>query len=224
MLLPYSAFWLWHTMDAERDPKETDHVALARSLCDAGCLRFGEFTLKNGEVSPVYVNLRAAYAMPEVLVEIALAMGRVMEPIGAEWLAGPELSGVPLATALSLLLKRPFCCVRGEYEKHGMRQIVDPAPPRNAHAVIVDDVCTDGQTKIAAAQRLRTTGARLTHAVVFVDRESGGRARLQDHNIRLHACYTLRELVVNAHCAQRISDSACQSVMDYLGRGFDATR
>lgn len=192
---------------------------VAAELCDAGCLQFGTFGLKNGEDSPVYVDMRAVCSSPALLRVVIDLMAGQLHPLGADWIAGVALSGIPLATGLSLALNIPFCMVRDEFKPHGTQRIVDPLPPRNSRVVLVDDVCTDGATKIEAVKKLRMVGAQVTDAVVFLDRQTGGRAQLLGNEVCLWTCFTLRGLVVSACDARKITEEKMRATLNYLQRG-----
>ena len=78
------------------------HAALIRGLYEIGAIRFGQFTLKSGIVSPFYIDLRVVISFPEVLEQIGVLMAAEVRRCGGERVGGIPYAGLPLAVATSL--------------------------------------------------------------------------------------------------------------------------
>ena len=72
-------------------------AALADRLLDAGCVRFGQFTLKSGLQSPIYLDLRQIISDPALLAEVADAYVRLLRGLHFDRLAGLPYAGLPIA-------------------------------------------------------------------------------------------------------------------------------
>lgn len=183
-------------------------------LVETGALRFGDFTLKSGRKSPYFVNIG------NVADGVGLsALGEILgEKIASELcvddydvLFGPAYKGIVLAAAASLALYSffginiPFAYDRKEMKSHGEGgSFVGAGLDRpGARVLLLDDVITDGGTKVEAVDRIGTeTGAKVTGIVVVVDRmekDDTGMlysARIQEETgVPVHSLTTLVDIV-----------------------------
>jgi orotate phosphoribosyltransferase len=149
----------------------------------------GSFTLRSGRVASEYFDKYRFESDPALLRDIAEHMaGRL--PEGVDGLAGLELGGVPLATALSLLSGLPVFFVRKEAKKYGTERTVEGGDVDGRRLLIVEDVVTTGGQVVLSTDDLRAAGATVTDALCVVDRESGAREHLAASGIALHALFT----------------------------------
>jgi uridine monophosphate synthetase len=186
---------------------------LSEALFDAGCVRFGEFTLKSGIVSPIYLDLRTLTGHPALLRRVA----RAYQPLlgDADRVAGVPLGGLPLATAVSLESGRPMVYPRPPKD-HGTGATVEGPFEPGERVVVVDDVITSGISALAATVQLEAAGLMIDRAVVLVDRRGGGREALAARGIDLHAVLDLREVVEALAASGRITDSERDRVVEFL--------
>jgi len=84
------------------------HDTLIRRLFEIGAIRFGEFTLKSGIVSPFYIDLRVVISFPDVLEQIGALMAAEVARCGGDRIAGIPYAGLPLAVAASLAGRVPL--------------------------------------------------------------------------------------------------------------------
>lgn len=136
-----------------------DRAELAKRVVEVA-LRRGEFKLRSGQTSNVYFDKYQFEARPDLLREIARQLVPLV-PAGTEVLAGLELGGVPLATALSFATGLPVAFVRKERKSYGTCLIAEGAVVRDKRVCIVEDVITTGGAVLDSARELRAEGARL---------------------------------------------------------------
>ena len=115
-------------------------------------------------------------------------------PSGVDGLAGLELGGVPIATALSFLTGLPAYFVRKEAKKYGTERQVEGGEVEGLHLLVVEDVVTSGGQVVLSTDDLRAAGAVVTDALCVIDRESGASATLASSGITLHALFTMSQL------------------------------
>ncbi len=169
-----------------------DRKALARRIHAASHLT-GTFTLRSGAVSHEYFDKYRFESDPELLRDIAEAASALV-PAGVVGLAGLELGGVPLATMLSQVTRLPAFFVRKEAKTYGTCQLAEGGETDGRRLCIVEDVVTSGGAVLDAAAELRARGALLGPVVCVIDRESGGRDKLAEVDLSLHALFTTTEL------------------------------
>jgi uridine monophosphate synthetase len=175
--------------------RETRLGRLAKALYDTNCIQLGDFVLHSGAHSPIYVDLRRLVSDPRVLELAALEYQRLLAPLSYERIAAIPYAGLPIGTAVSLLTGDPLIYPRREAKTYGTRRQIEGEYQAGDRVVLVDDLISSGGSKLEAAEPLQEAGLSVEDVVVLIDREQGGAADLAAHGLRLHAAYTLREIV-----------------------------
>jgi orotate phosphoribosyltransferase len=165
---------------------------LARAIFEVSNLT-GEFRLRSGAVTNEYFDKYRFESDPRLLREIALALVPLIPP-ATEYLAGLELGGVPLATALSHASGVPALFVRKEPKAYGTCQLAEGAEVAGRRLLVVEDVVTSGGQILMSSRDLRARDADVIGAVCVIDRESGGSEKLAADGIPLTALYRISEL------------------------------
>lgn len=171
----------------------TTHGDLVRRLHELGAVRFGEFVLKSGVTSPFYVDLRVVISQPEVLARVGELLAAEVRRCRPDRIAGIPYAGLPLAVAASLASGVPLVYPRREEKLHGTRRRIEGAFHPGERVVVIDDIVTDGASKLEAIEPLEGAGLVVRDLVVLVDREQGARERLLAKGYRLHAVLTITQ-------------------------------
>ena len=171
------------------------HVSLARDLFDSQCVRFGEFKLKSGIVSPIYLDLRRLITYPQILRRAAQAYATLLQGLHFDRIAGLPYAGLPIATAISLEANWPMIYPRKEAKAYGTKAEIEGLYNAGETIVMIDDLITDGGAKIEAAEKLKAAGLIVKDIVVLIDRGQGGKETLTAAGYTLHAVSTLPPLL-----------------------------
>jgi orotate phosphoribosyltransferase len=132
----------------------------------------GSFVLRSGQLSSHYFDKYRFEADPELLARFAARMVDLL-PTDTEVLAGLELGGVPIATAMSLASGLPAVFVRKQAKTYGTCRAVEGGEVLERHVVIVEDVISTGGAVADAATLLRSEGAVLQTVVCAIWRGVG---------------------------------------------------
>lgn len=153
-----------------------DRSELAVQVARASRLS-GSFVLRSGAIATEYFDKYQFESAPALLSEIAAHMESLI-PEATEILAGLELGGVPIATALSLRTGLPVVFVRKRAKDYGTQRIVEGVDVEGKRLCIIEDVITSGGQVVESCGELRTLGALVEDVACVVDREAGGRDAL----------------------------------------------
>ena len=176
-----------------------DRDALARRIYDTAHLT-GRFLLRSGATSDEYFDKYLFESDPELLRAIADAMAPLVPP-SVDALAGLELGGVPLATALSQVTGLATRFVRKEAKAYGTCRLAEGGDVGGTRLVVVEDVVTSGGQVVMSCADLRERGAEIVRVLCVIDREAGGAAALQAEGLELHALFTMTELTATQPAA-----------------------
>src|SRR5213080_517631 len=181
---------------------------LPKILIHTGALKFGMFTLSGGKLSPYYLDLRILPSFPDAFHASIELLGKTAKTVeGIAKIAGIPTGGLPWASVLAYNLSKPLVYVRKEVKHHGREKMVEGLLAPGDRVLLVDDVITTGHNVLAALQTLRAEGGVIEDALVLVDREEGGRARLLKEGVTLHSVTRISELAQSLLDMDAISQS-----------------
>lgn len=168
---------------------------IALALSEIGAIKFGEFTLKSGMKSPIYIDLRIIISYPKVLKLISDAMVEVSKNLKFDVIAGIPYTALPIATAISLDQDWPMVYARKEVKDYGTKKKLEGVYKEGQTALIIDDLITTGGSKFETAEPFEASGLKITDFVVLVDREQGGGRQLEEKGYKLHSIIGINELL-----------------------------
>jgi orotate phosphoribosyltransferase len=169
-----------------------DIAELAQRIYRASHLT-GEFVLRSGITATEYFDKYRFEADPVLLDAIAEAMVPLV-PADIEVLAGLEMGGIPVVTALSRHTGLPCAFVRKKAKAYGTARLAEGADIAGRRVLVVEDVVTSGGQIVLSTTELRALGADIREALCVIDREQGGRESLATANLTLHSLLTAGDL------------------------------
>ncbi len=181
-----------HASDWDRDAAMTT----ARILLEIKAINFRPeepYTFTSGWKSPVYIDCRRIIYFPQARTKICqLAVEKIQRHIGYETIeaiAGGETAGIPYAAWISDRMGLPMSYVRKKPKGFGRNALIEGDVPEGKQTLLVEDLTTDGQSKIRFAQSLRDAGAICHHAFVvfFYAVFEGSLETLAENDIALHS-------------------------------------
>ncbi len=148
-------------------------LTTARILLEIGALNFRPeepYTLTSGWKSPVYIDCRKIIYFPHARQKICeLGVEKLHRHIGYEQIevvAGGETAGIPFAAWIADRLQTPMAYVRKQPKGFGKNALIEGDVPVGRRTLLVEDLTTDGRSKIRFTQALRDAGALVNHAFV----------------------------------------------------------
>ena len=165
---------------------------LGKRVYDAAHIT-GEFLLRSGQISNEYFDKYLFESQPELLKAIANFMSEII-PDGTEILAGLEMGGIPLATALSFETGLPAVFVRKKAKEYGTKKLAEGADFKGKKTVIIEDVVTTGGQIIKSANELRELGAEIDYVLCAILRDPKAYENLATADLNLIPLFTMDEL------------------------------
>jgi len=166
---------------------------LAKAIYDISNIK-GEFLLRSGVTATEYFDKYLFEADPIILKCIAEHLQPLL-PDNYDQLAGLEMGGIPIATALSLATGKQTLFVRKAAKQYGTCKLAEGGDISGQRLVIIEDVVTSGGAIIDAVKALRARGAIVETVLCVIDRESTGRKNLEAINLSFKPLFTLSALV-----------------------------
>jgi orotate phosphoribosyltransferase len=153
----------------------------------------GEFVLRSGQTTNEYFDKYRFEADPVLLDAVAAAMVPLVAS-DTEVLAGLEMGGIPVVTALGRHTGLPCAFVRKQAKPYGTRRLAEGAETAGRRVTIVEDVVTTGGQIVLSANDLRALGAHITDALCVINRNSTTPAPLTEAGLTLTALLTPEHL------------------------------
>lgn len=189
---------------------------LAQGLFESGCLKFGDFTLKSGLQSPIYIDLRLLISSPTLLNRIAKAYQPILNELTFDRIAAIPYAALPIGTAVSLQGNWPMIYPRKEEKEYGTKAAVEGEYKQGESVVVIDDLVTTGESKFEVIEKLTRAGLVVNDIVVLIDRESGAKQALAESGLKLHAIFTLTELITHLKNNNLINNNQFNAVKTFI--------
>lgn len=185
-------------------------------LFDIGAVKFGEFKLKSGIMSPVYIDLRLLVSYPEMLRGVAELLWEKIETLSFDVICGVPYTALPIATAISLLNNKPMIMRRKEVKDYGTKKAIEGVFSVDQTCLILEDLVTSGMSVFETIEPLEHEGLKVKNIVVILDREQGGKKNIEGRGYGLQALFTMTELLSALLAAGKIDSGMHDKVKQFI--------
>ena len=205
-------------------PEEIARLS-ARMLLEIGAVNFNTdepYTLASGLPSPSYIDCRKLISFPRIRSTLMDFMAvTVMRNAGFEAfdnIAGGETAGIPFAALVAERLALPMTYVRKKPKGYGKNARIEGAMSEGERVLLVEDLTTDGGSKLSFVDAIRETGATCGHTAVifYYDIFPETTKTLGDHGVELHHLCTWWDVLAEARAQASFSTQTLDEVEKFL--------
>jgi orotate phosphoribosyltransferase len=197
----------------------------ARMLLDIGAVHFNTdrlYTHASGKQAPIYIDCRKIISYPRVRATLMdFLCCTVMEAAGLEAfdnIAGGETAGIPFAAFVAERMGLPMSYVRKKPKGYGRTAQIEGEMAEGDRVLLVEDLTTDGGSKLKFVEAIRAAGAICGHtAVVFYyGAMPGTEERLAQHGLKLHYLTTWADVIAEARRGGDFDEATLAEVTRFL--------
>jgi len=189
------------------------------------------YILTSGWASPVYIDCRKLISFPAErtrMMELAVeTLAQDTDFAAIDAVAGGETAGIPYAAWIAHATDKPMLYVRKKPKGFGRNAQIEGHMVEGSHVLLVEDLATDGGSKINFINALRTAGATVSDVFVvfFYGAFPGALETLSTAGVKMHYLAIWQDVLEIAEQRQSFSLDAIQGVKDFLADpiGWSAT-
>lgn len=214
-------------------PRDEIARLTARMLLEVRAVHFSPaepYTLASGLKSPTYIDCRRLIGFPRIRATLMdFLAATVLRDAGFEAfdnVAGGETAGIPFAALVAERLALPMSYVRKKPKGYGRNARIEGVMAEGDRVLLVEDLTTDGGSKLSFVDAIRETGASCAHTAVifYYDIFPETAQRLGDHGVRLHHLCTWWDVLAEARVQGAFDAATLDAVEAFLRdpRGWQA--
>ncbi|KAK6643288.1 hypothetical protein RUM43_004793 [Polyplax serrata] len=194
---------------------------LVLKLFEIEVVKFGNFKLKSGVMSPVYFDLRVIISYPKLMDLVANLLTELIQTSVVEkfeHVCGVPYTALPMATLVSSKSGIPMLIRRREAKDHGTKKIIEGSFTNGDSCIIIEDVISSGSSILETVKDLENSGLKVSHAIVVLDREQGGAKNLEAKGLNVHVLLTINKVLKILFDHKKITQDVVQETQQYISR------
>lgn len=182
----------------------------------------GEYYLKSGQMTPIYIDLRRIISSPRTLRMTAQALCEIIIAKGLkyDYVVGVPYAALPLATHVSDILDIPMLMKRKETKSYGTRKAIEGVFTPGNTVLLIEDVVTSGESIRETAEALREEGLKVTDSVAVLDRQQGATEGLAKADINFYSSLTMDLILDGMISKNEITVERKHEIIEHLKKPF----
>lgn len=188
------------------------------NLYDKGCIKTGQFQLKNGSISPIYIDLKNIISYPFIVNKITQLIWEKIKNIEFDHVCGIPYGGIPLSSVLSCNYNKSMLMLRKEIKKYGTNKIIEGTYKPNDKCVLIEDVITTGSSLANSIKTLKKLNLDIAHIFVICDRRSHAAKNFYLTQYNLTSLFSIYDILRILLKNNKINYDVYNSVIDYVDK------
>lgn len=164
-------------------------------IYDLGIIKFGNFTLKSGIKSPIYIDFRPIASRPDLLIKLSDLLINETNFTDFELICGVPYAALPIATALSLRTNVPLIIKRKENKGYGTERMIEGIYKKGQNCFLIEDVITSGDSLLKTIIDLEKEGLIIKDIMSILDREQGGIENIKKRGYNIKTLFRIGEIL-----------------------------
>ncbi|WP_185864565.1 orotate phosphoribosyltransferase [Blattabacterium cuenoti] len=164
-------------------------------IYDLGIIKFGNFTLKSGIKSPIYIDFRPIASRPDLLIKLSDLLINKTNFSDFELICGVPYAALPIATALSLRTNVPLIIKRKENKGYGTEKMIEGIYKKGQNCFLIEDVITSGDSLLKTIIDLEKEGLIIKDIMSILDREQGGIENIKEKGYSIQTLFRIGDIL-----------------------------
>jgi uridine monophosphate synthetase len=187
------------------------------ALAEHGIIKFGEFKLKSGDLSPFYIDFRDIVAFPGLIAGLVELLCDELDGSDFDLVAGIPYTALPIATMVAQRLNKGLIYPRKEKKNYGTGKQIEGRYTAGSRVLVIDDVMSTGASKVEIGNLLEAEKLQVATFLVIVDRSPAGvKAELTEKGFQLHSLFTLTEVFEILLSANYVTMDMVAACLDFV--------
>lgn len=177
-------------------------------LFNKKCIKFGQFTLKNGNHSNIYIDLKNIISYPFLLNLILDELYSKLKLLEFNRLLGIPYGGIILSSSLCSKYNLPMIMLRKEYKTHGLKKYIEGEYNESETCLIIEDTITTGSSALKFINMIKKYKLNVTDILVICDR----RTKIDFEDINVHSLFNIKDIIEILYKYNHITSSIYNSI------------
>ncbi|WP_185882648.1 orotate phosphoribosyltransferase [Blattabacterium cuenoti] len=173
--------------------KEKEQFVL--KIYNLGIMKFGNFTLKSGYSSPIYIDFRPIASKPNLLIKLSDLLLHTISYYNFELICGVPYAALPIATTLSIRSNIPLIIKRKDNKGYGTQKMIEGIYKKGQNCLLIEDVITSGDSLLNTAEGLKKEGLVINNILSILDREQGGIENIKNKGFKINTLFKIGEVI-----------------------------
>ncbi|CAG2112974.1 unnamed protein product [Medioppia subpectinata] len=181
-------------------------------------IKFGDFVLKTGIHSPIYLDIRPMVNRPKPLKQLSELMYKkiISMNITHDLICGVPYSALSIASSICVQKFVNMITKRKENKDYGTKQLIEGQYKPGDHVVIVEDIISSGSSILETVIALRSAGLVVTDAIVFIDRQQNGVNNMKEYGIDVHSLIDVKTALDVLEEEKRINGHQKSGIIEWI--------
>ncbi|WP_185858631.1 orotidine-5'-phosphate decarboxylase [Blattabacterium cuenoti] len=164
-------------------------------IYNLGIIKFGNFTLKSGMNSTLYIDFRPIASRPDLLIKLSDLILHEVPSSNFELICGVPYAALPIATTLSLRSNIPLIIKRKENKGYGTKRMIEGIYKKGQNCLLIEDVITSGDSLLRTVIDIEKEGLIIKDIISILDREQGGIENIKKRGYKIRTLFRIGEVL-----------------------------